>query len=57
MKRDVTAFRNAVANAKDAASLLSNPAVLKVLLTANGLGDQAQYPALAKKALLSDTLR
>ncbi len=55
VKRDVTAFRNAVANAKDAASLLSNPAVLKVLLTANGLGDQAQYPALAKKALLSDT--
>ncbi len=34
--------------------LLQNPAVLQVLLTANGLGDQAQYPALAQKALTSD---
>ena len=53
--RDVAAFRAGVANAKDAASLLANPAVMKVLLTANGLGDQIQYPALVRKALLSDT--
>ncbi|HST76834.1 MAG TPA: DUF1217 domain-containing protein [Acetobacteraceae bacterium] len=53
--RDVAAFRAGVANAKDAAALLSDPAVMKVLLTANGLGDQLQYTALAKKALLSNT--
>ncbi|MBV8576372.1 MAG: DUF1217 domain-containing protein [Acetobacteraceae bacterium] len=53
--RDVQAFRNAVANAKDPASLLANPAVLKVLLTANGLSDQIPYSALATKALLSNT--
>ncbi len=55
VQRDVTAFRNAVAAAKDPASLLSNPTVMKVLLTANGLSDQIQYTALAQKALLSDT--
>lgn len=53
--RDIAAFRKAVAAAKTPADLLKNPAVLKVLLTANGLGDQVQYPALAQKALLSDT--
>jgi hypothetical protein len=52
--RDIAAFRKAVSTSKDASSFLSNPATLKVLLTANGLGDQAAYPALAKKALLSD---
>ena len=53
--RDIAAFTAAVAKAKTPADVLSNPAALKVLLTANGLGDQAAYPALAKKALLSDT--
>ena len=53
--RDIATFRAAVAAATDPATLLRNPTVLKVLLTANGLGDQAQYPALAQKALLSDT--
>lgn len=53
--RDIAAFTAAVAKAKTPADLLANPAALKVLLTANGLGDQAAYPALAKKALLSDT--
>jgi hypothetical protein len=52
--RDIAAFKRAVANAKDIGTALSNPAVLKVLLTANGLGSQAQYPGLAKKVLLSD---
>jgi Protein of unknown function (DUF1217) len=52
--RDVQAFRAAVGRAKDANALLADPAVLKVLLTANGLSDQIPYTALAKKALLSD---
>ena len=53
--RDIAAFKSAVASATSPQQLLQNPTVLRVLLTANGLGDQAQYPALAKKALLSDT--
>ena len=53
--RDIAAFTKAVASAKTPADLLANPAAMKVLLTANGLGDQAQYPALVAKALLSDT--
>ena len=53
--RDIAAFKAAVASAKTPQQLLQNPTVLKVLLTANGLGDQVQYPALAQKALLSDT--
>jgi hypothetical protein len=55
VSRDVTAFRNAVASAKTPADLLKDPSALKVLLTANGLGDQVQYTALAQQALLSDT--
>ncbi len=53
--RDIATFRSKVAAATSPAQLLSDPTVLKVLLTANGLGDQAQYPALAQKALLSNT--
>ncbi len=53
--RDLATFRAAVAAATSPAQLLQNPTVLKVLLTANGLGGQEQYPALAQKALLSDT--
>ncbi len=52
--RDLQAFTQGIANAKDINTALQNPNVLKVLLTANGLGDQVQYPALASKALLSD---
>jgi hypothetical protein len=52
--RDLAAFKTAVANAKDIGTALENPNVLKVLLTANGLGDQVQYAALAGKALLSN---
>lgn len=55
--RDLATFRSAIAAAKTPQQLLQNPTVLKVLLTANGLGDQAQYPALAQKALLSDTTK
>lgn len=52
--REVEAFRAAVARAPDIETLLKDPRALKVLLTANGLGDQAQYTALAQKALTSD---
>ena len=52
--RDIAAFQAGVAAAKTPAALLANPAVLKVLLTANGLGDQIAYPGLAAKALLSN---
>jgi len=52
--RDIAAFKSAVASAPDISSALANPAVLKVLLTANNLADQIPYPALAQKALLSD---
>ena len=52
--QDINAFKSAVANAKSVQSALSNPAILKVLLTANGLGDQLSYTALATKALMSD---
>jgi len=53
--RDLATFRAAVASAKTPEALLQNPTVLKVLLTANGLGDQTSYTALAQKALLSNT--
>ena len=52
--RDIAAFTAAVTSAKDPATLLKNPTVMKVLLTANGLGDQVAYTALAQKALLSN---
>jgi hypothetical protein len=52
--RDTIAFTKAVAKATTAAQALDNPAVLKVLLTANGLADQLPYAALARKVLLSD---
>jgi len=52
--RDVAAFRAGVAKAASPAALLDDPKVMKVLLTANGLGDQIGATALARKALLSD---
>lgn len=54
VKRDIAQFMQALAKAKTPADLLNNPAAMKVLLTANGLGDRASAPALAKQALLSD---
>ena len=53
--REIAAFTQAVATAKTPADLLKNPQALDVLLTANGLGDQGSFTALAQKALLSDT--
>jgi hypothetical protein len=55
--RDIAAFRKAVAKAPDAKTLLADPVARKVLLTANGLGSQTDYAALATKALLSDTTK
>ena len=55
VQRDVAAFRKAVASAKDVKSLLANPAVQKVLLTANGLSDQIGSTGLVTKALMSKT--
>lgn len=52
--RDIAAFKAAIAKAKTATALVKDPAFLKVLLTANGLGDQLDYPALARRALLAD---
>lgn len=52
--REIAAFKTALATAKDAATLLKNPTVMKVLLTANGLADRIAYPALTQKMLLSD---
>ena len=52
--RDIAAFQQGVANAKDIQTALLNPNVMKVLLTANNLSSYIQYPALAQKALLSD---
>src|SRR5690349_7013623 len=40
VKRAVNAFTAGVTSAKSVHQLLSNPAVMQVLLTANGLGDQ-----------------
>jgi hypothetical protein len=52
--RDIAAFTKAVTGAKSVTQLLANPTVMKVLLTANGLGSQIPYTALAQKALASD---
>ncbi len=54
VNRAVSAFTAAVNSAKTVKDLLANPAVMKVLLTANGLGNQVAYTALAQKALQSD---
>ena len=52
--RDIAAFKNAVSGATSLQAALTNPAVTKVLLTANNLSKYIQYPALAQKALMSD---
>ena len=53
--RDINHFLAAVAKAPDFQTLMQDPIARNVLLTANGLGDQSDYTALATKALLSDT--
>lgn len=51
---DIAAFQKGLAKAKTVDQALSNPDVLKVLLTANNLASNIQYPGLAKKVLTSD---
>jgi hypothetical protein len=47
-------FTQAVNSATSVNQLLSNPAVMNVLLTANGMSDQIGYTALATQALTSN---
>jgi hypothetical protein len=47
-------FTQAVNSATSVSQMLSSPAVMKVLLTANGMSDQIGYTALAKQALMSN---
>jgi hypothetical protein len=54
VQRDIAAFKAGIANAKDIQTALTNPNVMKVLLTGNNLASYIQYPALAQKALMSD---
>ncbi len=54
VKRAIDGFTSAVKNAKSVQQLLSDPKAMQVLLTANGLGDQVEYTALARKALSSN---
>ncbi|MFL5287685.1 MAG: DUF1217 domain-containing protein [Rhodopila sp.] len=50
----IAAFTKAVNSAKSVTQLLSNPAVMNVLLTANGMSDQIGYTALATRAVTSN---
>ncbi len=54
VQRAIQAFTKAVQSATTPQQLLANPQALNVLLTANGLGDQVSYTALATKTLLSN---
>ncbi|HEY8290432.1 MAG TPA: DUF1217 domain-containing protein [Acetobacteraceae bacterium] len=54
VSRAIQAFTAAVKSATSVQQLLGNPAVMQVLLTANGLADQIPYTALAQKALTSN---
>ena len=54
VKRAVDAFTAGVSKAKTVQQLLANPAVMQVLMTANGLADQIPYTALAQKTLQSN---
>ncbi|MDT7951482.1 MAG: DUF1217 domain-containing protein [Acetobacteraceae bacterium] len=52
--RNVKHFLAVVAKATDLKAIMNDPIARDVLLTANGLGDQSDYTALATKALMSD---
>ncbi len=54
VQRATGQFTTAVQNATSVQQLLSNPTVMQVLLTANGLADQIPYTALAQKTLMSN---
>jgi hypothetical protein len=52
-QRDLQALEQAVARAKDPGDLLRNPRVLRLLMEATGLADQAANGGLARNALMS----
>ena len=54
VQQAIKAFTQAVNNATSVTQLLSNPAVMHVLLTANNMQDQIGYTALATQALTSN---
>jgi hypothetical protein len=54
VKNAMTAYTKAVNSGRSLDQILSDPSVLNVLLTANGLSDQIGNTALAKKVLTSN---
>jgi len=54
VQRKLKDFEVAVAKARDLDAALKDPRVLAVLLPAMGLGDQLDYPGLARRALAAD---
>jgi len=54
LQRELARYERVVKEAKSVDDVLKDPVARKVLLTANGLGDQADYVGLVKKAVLSD---
>jgi hypothetical protein len=54
VQQAIKQFTQAVNSATTVTQLLSNPSVMNVLLTANGMSDQIGYTALATKALTSN---
>ena len=55
--QQISHFLTVVAKAPDLKTLLKDPIARNVLLTANGLGSQSDYTALATKALMSNTTK
>lgn len=55
IKRELEAFEKRVNSAKSVDEFLKDPVATKVLLTANGLGEFAQYKGLVSRVLKSDT--
>jgi len=54
VKRDIARFEKVLAKAKTIDEFLNDPVARKVFMRANGLGDQADYVGLVKKALTAD---
>lgn len=54
VQRDLARYERVVKEAETVDDVLDDPIARRVLLTANGLGDQADYVGLVKKAVMSD---
>ena len=54
IQRKLAAFELAVGKARDLEAALKDPRVLAVLLPAMGLGDQLDFPGLARRVLTAD---